>query len=498
VSVVEFVSRRTGHGAEEGGASAVMSDSEYRHNPGSTAPLTAAPGAKGERDVGQEQGNLHFGRGLGRSNTARVTFVLAAILLLASACKSQSTADSSKSTTTAASATPTKTVDPRAPGVTDDSIKIGVTYVDLSSLKDVLKIDNGNLERAYTLAIDAINAKGGINGRKLDPVFVPINPTQPNAFDAACTKLTQDEKVFVTIGFFLGDDVLCYLNTNQTPAIGGPMTNDRLAKAKVAWYTTDPQGQDLEAEVVKTMAEDGKLKGKVAVVGLAADQQNYEDTLKPLLDKAKVDVVDTAFVDAPTTDANATFAQNQTFAERFQSKGADQVLAIGQSAAGFLTGLAKTDYRPQVRITLRESGETYSQAAGSDLSVLKGSLTGSTFDGRNKYPSLGGATKECVDTMEKAGVKLQPLNQVPEGQPKEIIAVDTACEQVYLLQGILEKAGKDLNFGSFKTAGDSLGKIDIPFFSEPLNYGPPPSADGDPKAYIYNWDAGSKQFVMAN
>jgi hypothetical protein len=426
----------------------------------------------------------------------RLAVAMAALTLLASACKSTSDSTTAASTTTAAA--PAKTVDPRDPGVTADSIKIGVTYVDLSSLKDVLKIDNGDLKRAYTVLIDAINAKGGIDGRKLDATIIGINPTQPAAYAAACTKLTQDEHVFVTVGFFLGDDVECYLNTNPTPVIGGPMTDARLAKAKVAWFTTDPDGQDVESDVVKAMASGGKLSGKVAVVGAAADEPNYQTHVKPVLDQMKVDVVDSAFIDAPSTDVNATYAEAKTFAERFQSKGATQVLVIGTNAPSFLGGLAETTYRPQMRFTLRTSAESYSQAKGSDLSVMAGSITGSTFDGRNKYESLGGATKECVDTLEAAGVHLQPLNDVPDGQPKEIIAADTACEQVYLLQAILKKAGKDLNFGTFKTAGDTLGAVDIPFFPKPLVYGAPPHADGDLPIYLYEWDAATKQFTAAS
>jgi ABC-type branched-subunit amino acid transport system substrate-binding protein len=439
---------------------------------------------------------MEQGRRLTHHRWERLAVALSALALLASACKSTSDSTSAATTTTGSAAT--KTVDPRDPGVTDSSIKVGVTYVDLSSLKDVLKIDNGNLQQAYQLLFNEINAKGGIDGRKIAPIIIGINPTQPAAYAAACTKLTQDEHVFVTIGFFLGDDVECYLNTNPTPVIGGPMTDARLAKAKVAWFTTDPDGQDVETDVVKALASGGKLSGKVAVVGAAADIPNYQTHIKPALEQMKVDVVDSAFIDAPSTDVNATYAEAKTFAERFQSKGATQVLVIGTNAPSFLGGLAETTYRPQMRFTLRTSAESYSQAKGSDLSVMTGSVTGSTYDGRNKYESLGGATKECVDTFEAAGIHLQPLNDVPDGQPKEIIAVDTACEQVYLLQAILKKAGKDLNYGSFKTAGDTLGPVDIPFFPKPLVYGPPPHADGDLPIYLYDWDAATKQFTAAS
>ncbi len=152
--------------------------------------------------------------------------------------------------------------------MTADAIKVGIAYPDLSSLKDVIDVDNGDYRRTYQAVVDSINAKGGIAGRKIDPVFAPINPIGANAAAAACTKLTQDEKVFVAVGFFLNDDVLCYLQTNPTPVIGGTMTDERLSKAKVAWYTTEP-GDDVEIDTIRALAEGGKLDGKVAVTGAA-------------------------------------------------------------------------------------------------------------------------------------------------------------------------------------------------------------------------------------
>ena len=49
--------------------------------------------------------------------------------------------------------------------------------------------------------------------------------------------MTQDEKVFVAVGFFLADNVLCYVTPTPTATIGGSMTPDRLAQAKAPWFT---------------------------------------------------------------------------------------------------------------------------------------------------------------------------------------------------------------------------------------------------------------------
>ena len=162
-----------------------------------------------------------------------LALVLAAALLLA-ACKSTSSTASGGATATTVAVT-----DTRAPGVTPDAIKVGVVYYDVSSLYSVLHINNGDWVKAYNAIFDDINAHGGIHGRKLVPDIIGINPASQTAADAACVKITQDDKSFVAVGFFLNDNVLCYVNTNATATIGGAQTPSRLAQARAPWNTVD-------------------------------------------------------------------------------------------------------------------------------------------------------------------------------------------------------------------------------------------------------------------
>src|SRR5689334_23174066 len=101
---------------------------------------------------------------------------LAALLavVLAAACTAGD--DSSSSDTTAgdgAGSSTATTVAPTGPsqGVTDDSIKVGVTFVDTAALvASGLNYDLGPHEDVYNALFDAINEDGGINGRQIEPV----------------------------------------------------------------------------------------------------------------------------------------------------------------------------------------------------------------------------------------------------------------------------------------------------------------------------------------
>src|SRR5262249_43807825 len=154
----------------------------------------------------------------------------------------------------------------RAPGVTNDTIKIGVTYVDTAALeKSGLQLKLGDYKGAYQALADHINAQGGINGRKIQLVFAPIDPTNNTSAATQCLHLTEDENVFVTVGFFLNEAaVMCPLQTHDSAVIGGGQTPQLLEQAKAPWFTTVP-GSEVPVAVVNAFHDKGLLTGKIAV-----------------------------------------------------------------------------------------------------------------------------------------------------------------------------------------------------------------------------------------
>jgi ABC-type branched-subunit amino acid transport system substrate-binding protein len=434
----------------------------------------------------------------------RKPFALLAVvtLIVAAGCKSSgggSATSDSASSGTAPGGSAVAINDPRAPGVTADTIKVGVPYVDLASIKDLVKIDNGDFQKAYQVMFDDINAKGGINGRKLEPIYAPINPVGTAASDAACTKLTQDDPVFVAVGFFLGDAVLCYVDTNQTAAIGGNMTAEKLAKAKAPWFSTDPS-DDTAGDAVRAMAKAGKLSSNVAVLATTADQALLEQKVQPVLDELGVKPVSSAILDAPPNDAAANEAAAKTIAEKFKAAGADKVVFVGNGApTTFIPGMTKTDFRPQLIFTDLSGALAYTASAGTDTSVVQNAIAAGPYGPDQKnYEVDNAVTKACLDLQRKAGLEINPPAQVPPGEPNQFSSSVLACRQVTLLAAILQKAGPDLNYGTFETAGNSLGRIDLAGYPDPWNFGSAPHSDGDPVLYVFNWNAASKQFEPAN
>ena len=392
------------------------------------------------------------------------------------------------------------TVDPaeadRAPGVTDDTIRVGVTYVDLEAIREVTNLDHGDYEAAYTALFDDINEQGGIHGRRIEPVFAPVSPIGTQPAEEACVRLTEDEAVFAVLGFFQADAVLCYLEAHDTAVIGGAMTDERLERAGAPWFTPEA-GSDLEVDVVRKFAEEGVLDGPFAVFATIQDQALLNDTVQPLLDELGVEPVDTAVLDAPDNDVAAQNSATAVIAERFEAAGAERVLVVGSGGVTWANGIEATDYRPRSLFTTLNSIQAYTEdQAGRDLSVVEDAVVGGTYRSPPGEALDEPSAVDCFAIQQEAGLEIRDPAEVPEGEPVQIAASSNACAMVTLFRAIAEAAGEDLSYGSFRQAGNELGDVTLPGYPDPFTYGPPPAADGDPPVYLFGWDPSEDDFVL--
>ena len=274
-------------------------------------------------------------------------------------------------TTTSASAAPEQ-------GVTPSTIKVGVTYADVAAIRNIINVDPGDYQVAYKTLFDQINAKGGIDGRKIVPVFSAVNPLGTAAAATTCTQLTEDDKVFAVLGFFQQPDTACYLQTHNVPIIGASLTAQQAQQAKAPWYNNLISDSDLVPKEMAVFKQEGVFKGKkVAVVGTNIDQPEINLVL-PVLHREGVDVVQTAVNSVPDTDTAAQVQEYGTIAQRFQSAGADVVVSVGNSGNGFPSALQTTQstYRPRIVATDYTDLDAYvSNKAGYTQSILKDAVT---------------------------------------------------------------------------------------------------------------------------
>jgi hypothetical protein len=424
---------------------------------------------------------------------------IVAAALMAAACTSGDKTDDTATTegTDADSTATTAAATGPAPGVTEDSVKIGVAYVDTASLvASGLNYDLGEHEAVYQALFDKINADGGINGRQLEPVYAPIDPTSPSPAEEACVKLTEDDDVFLVTGFFLADAVVCPVTTHATAVVGGEMTPDRLDQAEAPWVTWTPDTDQPEA-VVRAFAAQGELDGTVAIYAAARDQETVDDLIVPALEDLGITPVATGIASAPADDQPAQQAETTTLAQSFEAAGADTLLLVGASAQGWPTIMGDdTSYQPKLLFTDVLAPRAFAtNAATTDTSVLEGSLSGGQY-GPDQARFDEEAMQECIATLADEGVETptpEESGDDPSNQPYQ--AAFQACPDVALLSALLEAAGPELNYGTLAGAIDGL-EVAIPGDPTPRTFGAPPDGDGNPTPYFFRWDEDAHDFVL--
>jgi hypothetical protein len=384
---------------------------------------------------------------------------------------------------------------PRADGVTEDTITLGVTYVDLEALGDIVDIDHGDYEAAYQAVADDINASGGINGRQLELAFAPVTPIGTDSSDAACVELTEDVGVFAVVGFMIDEAPLCYVDLHDTPAIGGLITQERLDRATAPWFSNIVGAESAASRLVAAFDDDGAFEGAtVGVISLAADQAVMEDVTIPTLEERGVEVVDQAVIDVPDNDQAAALAQVGIIAERFQAAGIDTVVTVANAALTTAQGLEATGFRPRLLATGFESLAAYVNGAGGfDATVVDDALTGGYATSRVQYEDP--LMQDCAAVVEAAtGETLPDPADAAPGDPEPYVSVFAACMQLPLFAQIAAAAGDDLDNGTFGQAGYALGEIELPGAGGPATYGPD-SLDGDMPIYLLRLDEAEGRLV---
>lgn len=383
-------------------------------------------------------------------------------------------------------------------GVTPTSIKLGITYLDAAAVRNIVNLDPGNFQVAYTALIDQINAKGGINGRKIVPVFEPIDPIGTAPAAKACTALTEDDKVFAVIGFFQAADTACYVATHDTPMIGATLTDAESAQAKAPWFNNVISDNDLIPKEMMAFKKEGVFtKAKVAVVGDTSDRAEVNLVL-PELKRLKVNVVQTAINSVPDNDQAATNSEYATIALKLKGMGANVVIAVGDAGVSWPKALHDNQSTYLPRLIVPDSADlatVLSNKANYSAAELRGALTA----GGTPSPAVewnDPAMKRCVATVHAAEPNAVINNPVTAtaSTPVTWSAPENVCQELALFEDIAKAAGKTLNNATFNRGGESLTHLTIPGGGGIYDFGPG-HRDGDGPVTIFEWNAAAKKLV---
>jgi ABC-type branched-subunit amino acid transport system substrate-binding protein len=363
-------------------------------------------------------------------------------------------------------------------GVTKDSIKIGIPLVDFDAIKDYVDYTFGDTEAVSRVFVDSINKNGGINGRKLDPVYIKYQSIPGGKPDplSMCTSFAEDDKVFAVLGVFIdfsGQGQECLTKEHNVIHIGHEIDQPWIdASPGGLMLTPDATKETIAAGLVRQLAATGRLKGKtVAVVGDKNNQSRVDKVIVPELKKAKAKLGSTAILNITGTDTTAAQAQVDSFVEKWKSEGVNMVFLAGnnvsakQFAESIKAGLPKAQLVTDTDTTLEEAkGE---QQSGAKPNPYEGMISATGLTPSQRWANKSPILQQCVDIYEKAtGTKVPGPDARKKTSDGRTIntdqAVTDACGDLMMFKEIAEKVGKNLTVKNWQNTVNSFGSIDLP------------------------------------
>jgi ABC-type branched-subunit amino acid transport system substrate-binding protein len=405
--------------------------------------------------------------------------LIAAMAITLAACGSSSKSTSSggggSSTSSSAPAAVSKAV---GPGVTANSIKIGVSLVDFSCIQQFIDFTRPNQQAIYQDFFNNVNKQGGVNGRKLVADFnteCPLTSTS-DLLVQVCTKFTDDDKVFAVIGN-LSDAAqdaamhVCIAKKHNTPVLTFQVTQDmfnQIPGGMLVFPGTTPERSS--AVLFELADKQGVLKDKkLAVFAEQTSEPSVKKYVIPAIEKTGVKTGTTAYVTINGPDTTAAQAQLDSFIERWKSEGVNAIFITGQDAVAKQFVEKITQQIPGVTLL---TDITDALAQGQD--ETKAGTNPNPYEGMYVAGGYGAADyaksdnwKYCASIYKAETGKEAPgpeaVLKVNVGG-KELTdqtynTINDACQMVTTLQQILDKVGPYVNAQNWVSTVNAFGPI---------------------------------------
>lgn len=240
-------------------------------------------------------------------------------------------------------------------GVTEKTIKVGVPIFDLGALAAYgVEAESDGLEEQmlmFNSIVDDYNAKGGVNGRKIELAFAQFNPLDMDDMRAACQKMAEDDKVFsVMAQAFWGPAVLCLTERFKLPLIVDDGTSDEFYRRSNGLLFSTQQGK---ARAIRNqiwmLHEMGMLKGKqlgALVSEISGDAEAPDEALHQTLAQFGYKLTHEARV----TSIEAMPSEIPIHVQQMKAKGVDFVIAT-QTSTLWNDEAERQDFRPRYSVS---------------------------------------------------------------------------------------------------------------------------------------------------
>lgn len=381
-------------------------------------------------------------------------------------------------------------------GVTASSIKVGLlvpTSSAVGNTGDQTKAQEAEFH-AYT---DAINAAGGINGRKIETVTATYDILDQDAgARQACLRLTEDEKVFAvfnTTGFG-PPGAMCLTREKGVPFLQGSGHPDEVYAQSNGLYssTFDSQTRNYR-NLVGTLERLGVLRGKkIGVLGtewIGLRRETEEGVVQTLRSLGYDPFVYWLSGDPASSQSQIPIAVQQMKANGVQ---------VQFMTVDFVSGLSFVQQADAQRYLPRYTGaDPWGWTTDYTTANMPASFAGAiTVTAMRLYDARAGVPEPALDAAcarrfeEATGVKLDRAND-----PNALyVGSMLACGVVQRFERAASTAGPNLTRRGLVDAIAALGTIEVPFAGGPATYSRS-KLDGANHYRPQQWDAGCKCWI---
>ena len=379
-------------------------------------------------------------------------------------------------------------------GVTETEIRIGMTSLDA----EMFGFDQGDLASKWQVAVDAVNAAGGINGRMLVPYIDVLNVIGTVEADATCVKFVEDKMVFAFVGWLREDNELCYTERNNTIAVNGnDVTPEAINRSNGLLFATEATKLGIQLNLIAAAAADGLIDGKRVHFSILASEDSLTDPLIESLEAHGATITSVSRVTA-VDDVQAAEANHDVIVQRIADEDPDLVYSLEPALMSGAMIRAGIDI-PQIT---SESDEDLYLNLGVDPTAIQLHVYApeqiKTYWDRGDDPLI----IECVDNYNNAQItdedgNVEQVNVTEDpSQPINLSLVVRACQTVWLFAAIATAAGPNLTNETFLEAAANLGSIDLPGMSAASMREGKIGADDSPLVKVI-WDPEKEEFVSA-
>lgn len=358
-------------------------------------------------------------------------------------------------------------------GVTSKTISVGFPVSNLEGLASNLgfagDVEYSEQVKAINLFVGQINDSGGINGRKIKPVIVNIDPTNEVDMRSVCKNWTEGSgAVFAVldgIGDWTGDDQLCITQEGHTPLLSqwSSVPSWAALGSPYLWWTGPNQAQVLEATVEWGLS-DG-LIGKTKELGIIAgdrpsDQVALKSYLLPDLKKLGIKSV-VITIPAEPSEFSETESDAPLVVQKLHSDGIGAVLPLApftalfpvlgaETSQSYFPKLLLSDYEFSIESSLGLIPYPYSKALNGQEGITTETLGGTDDDRPYSQGGYDPRVRSCFEVWHKA------YPEIPKGNMNFYIEeqgpVQGWCQEIALFAQAAKDAGRNLNRRTFVEA----------------------------------------------